>query len=453
MSPSITHTIKRLYKPGTPSYQYYNRVVRAVTLRMILRLCLLLFKVERQIHPIRKTGPRRILIIVLGGMGDCLLFDPLFKRIKEQWDNPQIDVFTGSFEQMWAQMESVNNLILFKPSKFKAPWNYVRLFRTIYRQGYDIVAEGIAMVPKRGIYPLLTSFIMQASCAPIRIGRKHTGRLETLRPRRLDFIGHAEMLARKKHKQASDTNPYLTHIISVPPPHNRQFHESAYIFKPLGLPFFRRSNEPRLLADARADQRAHTLLREQWGAPGDFIIAMTVETTRQIKAWPLKYFSRVIEKAIRDNYKFVMLGLDRGRAGQIAGRFPTDKVINLAGTTDLAAMIAIIGQCNLFWSCDTGPAHISQACGIPTVVLFGPSNEKEFGPVDSDLHTLVLPPEPLRCRPCVLGPCVHGKSCIQLIQPDTVYRAIQRAASQSQSRLHHPRAVKPKEVQQPLCAI
>jgi ADP-heptose:LPS heptosyltransferase len=424
MSPMVV--FKNWGKHLSSSYRYYNRVLRAVALRLLLRLCLPLWAIEKRLNPFPGDDRKRILVIVIGGMGDCLLFDPLFRRLKEQWPHACIDVLTGSFEQMWSQMETVDNLMLFKPTKFKSPWAYARLFRTVFRRNYDIVAEGIAMVPKRGIYPLLTAYIMQAGAAPVRIGRRNTGRLEALRPRRLDFIGHAEMKARKARKLDRDNNPYLSHTIHVPPPHGRESHESAYIFSPLHVPFKRYPDEPRLLADVRADQRARTMLRERWGAPADRLIAMTVETTRQIKAWPLESFAWIMESGVRDGYKFVMLGLDRQRAAHLSRRFGTDSVINLAGATDLAEMIGLIRQCDLFVSCDTGPAHVAQACRVPTVVLFGPSNEKEFGPVDPDLHALVLPPEPLGCRPCVLGPCVRGQSCMQLIQPRTVYQAMKK---------------------------
>ena len=440
-------------KHHSQSYRYYNRVVRAAALRLLLRLCLPLWAIEKRFNPIPNDGRKRILVIIIGGMGDCLLFDPLLRRLKEQWPQACIDVLTGSFEQMWSQMETVDNLMLFKPTKFKTPWAYARLFRTIFRRSYDIVAEGIAMVPKRGIYPLLTAYIMQASAASVRIGRRNTGRLEALRPRRLDFIGYAEIKARKAHKLDRDTNPYLSHTIDVPPPHGRDSHESAYIFSPLNVPFRRYPDEPKLLPDERFDRWARTLLREQWGSLADRMIAMTVETTRQIKAWPLESFAWIMESGVRDGYKFVLLGLEKQRAAHLSQRFGADSVINLAGTTDLAQMIGLIRQCDLFVSCDTGPAHVAQACRIPTVVLFGPSNEKEFGPVDPDLHTMVLPPEPLGCRPCILGPCVRGQSCMQLIRPQTVYLAMKKvmagAPDGAEARVPKPR----KHVQQRLCEI
>lgn len=446
-------SIRQWYHQSPLDFQYAGRILRAVCLRLLLHCCLLCFKIESIVNPIKKDHHKRILVIVIGGMGDCLLFDPLFRRLKERWPQARIDVFTGCFELMWERMGSVDNLILFRPTQFKSPWAYARMFRALYRSAYDIVAEGIAMMPKRGIYPLLTSFVIQASQAKIRIGRNGTGRMETLRAPTLGFISQQQMLAQKNRGPEAQSHPYLTHIVSPPPPHLREFHESAYIFESLGLPFRRDKNAPALVADDQADKGAHAFLRSQWGKPDDIIIALTMETTRKIKAWPLDRFAQVVDKGIQNNYKFVVLGLDGAAGQELAHRFPKEKVINLAGHTDLAEMIALIGQCDAFFSCDTGPSHIAQACRVPTVVLFGPSNEKEFGPADTERHTLLLPQQELKCRPCVLGPCVRGKSCMHMIEPEIAFQELKEAVERSARSGNELRFDPSAHVQHRLCEI
>ena len=144
----------------------------------------------------------------------------------------------------------------------------------------------------------------------------------------------------------------------------------------------------------------------------------------------------VVKKGIADNFKFVLLGLDKERACQLKAPFPESRILDLTGVTSLGQMISAIRQCDIFLSGDTGPSHIAQACRIPTVVLFGPSNEKEFGPADLGLHTLVLPPDRPPCRPCVLGPCVRGRSCIESIPVQTVYDEIRRKAHRHRHSKH-----------------
>jgi len=161
------------------------------------------------------------------------------------------------------------------------------------------------------------------------------------------------------------------------------------------------------------------------------VIGVTVETTRPIKSWPLENYAAIIESGIGDGYRFVLLGLDRKQSMQVSGCFSQESVLDLTGQTTLGQMIALIRRCHAFVSGDTGPSHIAQACRVPTVVLFGPSNEREFGPLDTSLHVLMLPPEQPPCRPCVLGPCVRGRSCVQSIRSVDVYKALREKVAQS----------------------
>ncbi len=407
--------------------RYYGRIARGWLLRLFLRMCLIVFSLEKIIHPPVKEGHRKILVIVFGGLGDCLLFDPLFRRIKEHWKGARVDVLTGCFESMWEQLEPVDNLIYFTRNNFKTPLAYAAFFRLIYRNRYDIVAEGIAMFSQRGIYPIFTSLVFEASRAPVRIGRIKVGRYAPLRITELGFMGRDSMLGNNGNSSGPGSgamNPYLTHIINVEPPDRRQYHESAKLFEHVGLDYHRKKNEPRLHPDPYMDLWAQTLIRSEWGNREDIIVGLSVETTRRIKEWPVHNFKRVIEWGIRDNLKFVLLGLAENGTSELNGLFPEDKFLNLSGKTSLAQMIAVIRSCTAFFSCDTGPSHIAQACQVPTVVLFGPSNEMEFGPVNRELHTLILPPGDLPCRPCVLGPCIRGTSCMNLITPEKAYEEL-----------------------------
>ena len=433
-------------------YQFLSRIARAWFLRLLLKICLALFRLEAMIRPVATPDHKKILVMVIGGLGDCLLFDPLFRRLKERWPGARIDVLSGSFEQMWALVASVDNLILFTPTKFKPPWAYIQLFHTLYRNRYDVVAEGIALLPKRGIYPIFTSLVFAASRAPVRIGRGNTGCIGMMRRRELGFIGREEMKARND-RQKRAANPYLTHMLQIIPPERRSAHESAYIFEPLGLKFRRRPEEPMLAADAPNDFWAAARLARHWPADDRPLIGVTAETTRPIKSWPLENYAAIIENGIREGYRFVLLGLDRHLSRQVSEHFPRDRMLDLTGQTTLGQMIAMIRQCHVFVSGDTGPSHIAQACRVPTVVLFGPSNEREFGPSDTVLHTLMLPPEQLSCRPCVLGPCVRGRSCIQSIRPTDVFEALKDKVAQSAHGNHRRPQPLPKQPQRILCVI
>lgn len=82
-------------------------------------------------------------------------------------------------------------------------------------------------------------------------------------------------------------------------------------------------------------------------------------------------------------------------------------LINLSGQLSLKELAALTANARLFVGVDSAPMHIAAAMDTPTVALFGPSGDIEWGPwqvpcriVASDVHP---------CRPCGLDGCGGGK--------------------------------------------
>jgi len=441
-----------LYKVLKLRLQYISRVFRSEILKVLWLSLRPVFALERYLRSSQTKSGFKIFVIVVGGMGDCLLFDPLFRRLKEKWPDATIDVLTGFFGDMWERFDSVDNVYYLKATKFKPPWKYINLFRKIYLEKYDIVAEGISMLPPRGIYPVLPLLVFQASQAPVRIGRKTLGLRKGMRIG-IDGFRSSDNKHKKPAGNSNPENPNLTHTIKLLPPGERQYHESAKVFEPLELNYYRNKNEPRLNANQQKDAWVENLLHNQWASPEDIIVGFSIETTRKIKSWPLENFISVLEYGIRNNLKFVMIGLEKTPPSSPLKKFSHDNLLNLSGMTTLGEMISVIQHCQIFLSCDTGPAHIAQACQVPTIVLFGPSNEMEFGPVDHDLHSLVLPSEDPGCRPCVLGPCIMGQSCMNRIKAEMVCEELKSKVELVLSSIPKKPAVESHQPPNVLCKI
>lgn len=105
-------------------------------------------------------------------------------------------------------------------------------------------------------------------------------------------------------------------------------------------------------------------------------------------------------------------------------------VVNLAGRFTLKELAALIERARLFVGVDSAPMHIAAAVGTPTVALFGPSGDIEWGPwqVPSRIVTADYP-----CRPCGLAGCGDGKrsECLEVIATNQVLRAVQSLLEQT----------------------
>lgn len=102
---------------------------------------------------------------------------------------------------------------------------------------------------------------------------------------------------------------------------------------------------------------------------------------------------------------------------EVSERMKT-KPIMLTGKTDLAQVVAILGQADLLITNDTGPAHIGAALGRPTLVIFGPTNPLTTSPMSPVAEILRVPPD---CAPCMLRDCPIDHRCMTAISPEMVF--------------------------------
>lgn len=129
----------------------------------------------------------------------------------------------------------------------------------------------------------------------------------------------------------------------------------------------------------------------------------------RFKCWPAERTADLIDALAVDHAIVITAApsepeLALVRAIQSACRSP---IFNLAGQLSLKQLAALTRRARLFVGVDSAPMHIAAAMGTPTIALFGPSGELEWGPwrvphrvVASDMHA---------CRPCGNDGCGGGK--------------------------------------------
>jgi heptosyltransferase II len=105
----------------------------------------------------------------------------------------------------------------------------------------------------------------------------------------------------------------------------------------------------------------------------------------------------------------------------------TVPVVSFAGKTSLRDFIDMTAACELFLTNDSGAMHISSALGVPTVVIFGPTDEAATGPAG---HRYAILREPVNCAPCHLRECPIDHRCMTRVTAD-------RAARTALSLLEH----------------
>jgi heptosyltransferase-2 len=95
---------------------------------------------------------------------------------------------------------------------------------------------------------------------------------------------------------------------------------------------------------------------------------------------------------------------------------------NFAGATTLREFIEMTAACRVFLTNDSGAMHIASALGVPSVTVFGPTDETATGPLGPAAR---LVREPVDCAPCLLRECPIDHRCMTRVTADRVVQVAQ----------------------------
>jgi heptosyltransferase II len=102
-----------------------------------------------------------------------------------------------------------------------------------------------------------------------------------------------------------------------------------------------------------------------------------------------------------------------------------DNYQNLAAQTSIEELISQISNLDLFITGDSGPMHLAAAFQVPTVAIFGPTNDKETSQWMNEKSMIVK--KNLECQPCMKRTCaLKHHNCMKQVQASDVLGAIKR---------------------------
>lgn len=108
-----------------------------------------------------------------------------------------------------------------------------------------------------------------------------------------------------------------------------------------------------------------------------------------------------------------------------------DGIENRAGQTNLPQLLQLLAASTVMLSTDSGPAHVANALGVHTVVLFGAGNEKSTAPFNENKTIIRL--GQLSCEPCVSNTCKQYATphCLTLLSEAFVTQAVINALQEN----------------------
>lgn len=147
-------------------------------------------------------------------------------------------------------------------------------------------------------------------------------------------------------------------------------------------------------------------------------------TIWRTKRWPPRHFAAAVRRLGRDRGLPAVVawaGEDERRAAEeiVAGAGDGCRVL-LAPPTDLRELATLLRRAALFLGCDSGPAHLAAALGVPCVSVFGPTDPARNGPYGPRSAAVQLDRR-LDCQPCWRRTCGRGDfACLERLDADRV---------------------------------
>jgi heptosyltransferase-3 len=155
---------------------------------------------------------------------------------------------------------------------------------------------------------------------------------------------------------------------------------------------------------------------------GEPFIHMHPASRWTFKCWPVEQNAQLIDRLAVDGHRVVLTSApdEAGFVQQIVDT-ANAKTQNLAGLLTLKELGALTARAKLFVGVDSMPMHLAAAMGTPTLALFGPSGEVEWGPWNVERRVVTTH----GCRPCGQDGCGGGKvsECLTFLPVDPVYAA------------------------------
>jgi heptosyltransferase-2 len=331
-------------------------------------------------------GSHKILIRGPNWVGDAVLAIPAMKAIRDHFNESEITLlvrpwvaglFTSApfIDKVWSE------------SRPSTVGDWTRITRDIRARAFDV-----ALVLPNSFESALMMFLGRV---PERIGYATDGR-------RLMLTNAISRDDEPKHQVY-----YYLELLKA-------FSASAVIDR-------RYSIEIQATEEERA--RARKLLRgEGIPAGGKFLVLNPGAAYGSAKRWYDDRFADTADTLAGEmGFHVAIVGSlgERPIAEQIRARMRSRTAV-LNGQTSLETLIGVLAESSLMITNDSGPMHIAAALGVPTVAVFGSTDERVTSPYGA--RTSIVK-HPVECSPCLLRVCPIDHRCMNGVTVENVCRA------------------------------
>jgi heptosyltransferase III len=344
------------------------------------------------------SGLRRVLVTKLRHHGDVLLTSPVFQVLKNRAPHLEIDALVYADTAPMLEFHPAISEIFCVDRNWKkkgvvtqlrAEW---RLLQSLKARRYDLIVH-LTEHPRGATIKRLLRI-------PHGVARAVPNRM---RPSWKTF-SHQYRLPRGGTRHTVEQNLDALRRIGIQPDGS----EKRLVFEP-----------------GEAAQDAIGKLLSLHGLETKQFIHIHPTSRWLFKCWPTERVGALIEALCARGHRIVVTCApdeqERAMVRKILDE-ATTSVIDLSGRLSLKELAVVSRHAKLFIGVDSAPMHIAAAMQTPTVALFGPSSEIEWGPWMVKHKIAAMNPP---CRPCGMDGCGGSKisDCLTTLPLEIVLSA------------------------------
>ena len=353
-----------------------------IPLCWVLAGCLRILPPRRM--DLRATEVRNILVVKFFGLGSILLSTGALSMMRTCFPKARITFLSfSSNEELLRRFPPVDEVMTLDPVRFLSfARDLLFCLRRIVQAEYDIAFDF-------EFFSKCSTMLCGLSRAPYRVGFALPTRWRTL---------------------------HLTHNVMLP-----KEHHVIDAFRSQVRALCMDAELEDIVAPLLLDHDAHSLSQKIPLHEGSTVVMnVNAGETSLDRRWPASRFASLIaELASNNGYFFVLTGRESERAyvqGVIDRTNHSHRCFNAAGLLTIPELCALLRNCRLLISNDSGPVHLAAALGVPTIALFGPESPLFYGPVGNRAVNLYAG---LPCSPCLnvynakVFHCPIGVKCLR----------------------------------------
>jgi ADP-heptose:LPS heptosyltransferase/GT2 family glycosyltransferase len=365
-------------------------------------------------HPVLpRESIRRILVVKLDHIGDCVTALPAIRRLKRHFPAATIALLTGRASRaVWALEPAVDELIEFDFFHARSSsgllehteedWRDLRKRLASHR--FDLAIDLRKHWETRPV--------LQYSGARYLAGFDMKGRFPWLD---VAIEWSEDIALLRKRQQTTDELINLVDAVAAASEADR----AVILQSPAPLEDIELAGVP----------RSGQIFRKR-------VVCVHPSVGNEMRQWPFEYFSLLIDQIIETENVHVILigGPDEAAIGATVLQAVANQksVWSLIGRIKLGDLPALIARCALFVGNNSGPQHIAAALGVPTVGIHsGVVDAREWGPMG--IHACAIH-RVMTCAPCYhskLDDCGRGLACLRGLMPADVVKLCQRMLAAS----------------------